>query len=140
MTMLTPSRRRGFEYLDGPDVDPRVRARSHRDIALANRLFGGTRALDIVLRSVAGELPSPLRILDVGGGPGLMLSRAARLLGAEGREASGVTLDNACETVKRGGTAVSRVFVGAPGASPSPTGVSTFRSVHCSSTTSPATT
>ncbi|MGQ0767281.1 MAG: methyltransferase domain-containing protein [Gemmatimonadota bacterium] len=118
MRVLTPTRRRGFEYLDAPDVDPRVRVRSHRDIALANRLFGGARALDIALRSAASELPPRLRILDVGGGPGLMLSRAEHVLRAKGREATGVTLDISCEMVRqaesRGVTSVCGCARGLP--------------------------
>ena len=43
--MLTPARRRGFEILDDPAQDPQLAVRSLRDVALANRLFGGRRAV-----------------------------------------------------------------------------------------------
>jgi hypothetical protein len=42
---LTPARRRGFEYLDEPTTSDATVSRSLRDVALANRLFGGARAL-----------------------------------------------------------------------------------------------
>jgi SAM-dependent methyltransferase len=93
MSGLTPSRRRGVEYLDAADVDPAVRVRSHRDIALANTLFGGTRALDHALRELAPSLPRSITLLDVGGGPGITVRHATTLLGALGITAHGVSLD-----------------------------------------------
>ena len=42
--MLTPARRRGVEILDDPAQDPKLAVRSLRDVALANRLFGGHSA------------------------------------------------------------------------------------------------
>ena len=41
-TLITPPRRRSFEYLDAPNVDPKLVRRSLADVALANALFGGT--------------------------------------------------------------------------------------------------
>ena len=52
--MLTPSRRRGHEFLDDPAIDAALVVRSLTDVARANALFGGRRA---VLRAVAGALP-----------------------------------------------------------------------------------
>jgi len=43
--MFTPARRRGIEILDDPSQDPTLAVRSLRDVALANRLFGGRRAV-----------------------------------------------------------------------------------------------
>lgn len=49
--MLTPARRRGIEILDDPAQDPTLALRSLRDVALANRFFGGRRA---VVRELQG--------------------------------------------------------------------------------------
>ena len=49
--MLTPTRRRGVEILDDPSQNPALAVRSLRDVALANRLFGGRRA---ILRELRG--------------------------------------------------------------------------------------
>jgi SAM-dependent methyltransferase len=66
---LTPVRRRGVEYLDAPNVPAELLDRSLSDVARANSLFGGTRAvmreLMPVLRSRRGEA---LTLLDVGTG------------------------------------------------------------------------
>lgn len=72
-TLLTPTRRRGFEVLD-TDVTPELRLRSHRDIALANALFGGVRAvraeIEPVLRERRQAGASEVTLLDVGTGTG----------------------------------------------------------------------
>jgi SAM-dependent methyltransferase len=65
-----PARRRGHEYLDDPTCDPLVAARSLRDIALANRLFGGTRAVLRALDAVWPALAPSASLLDVGTGLG----------------------------------------------------------------------
>jgi SAM-dependent methyltransferase len=69
--MLTPARRRGSETLDDPHADPALALRSLRDVALANRLFGGRRAVlrafDAVLRQ---PVPPTLTLLDIGTGLG----------------------------------------------------------------------
>ncbi|MEP6780731.1 MAG: methyltransferase domain-containing protein, partial [Gemmatimonadaceae bacterium] len=72
--MITPSRQRGFEYLDDPTLAPVVAEHSLRDIALANRLFGGTKAVLAEMRSVFDELHTEkldrFSLLDVGTGLG----------------------------------------------------------------------
>ncbi len=71
--MFTPARQRGTETLDNPHADPALALRSLRDVALANRFFGGRRA---VLRAVAPLLgparatTSALTLLDIGTGLG----------------------------------------------------------------------
>jgi SAM-dependent methyltransferase len=80
---LTPTRRRGIEYLDAPNVSAELLNRSIGDVARANTLFGGTRAvmreLLPVLRSRRGEA---VTLLDVGTGaadiPCAVRSRAER--------------------------------------------------------------
>src|SRR5437867_4309055 len=56
---LTPGRRRGVEILDEASIDARDRERAHRDIERANRLFGGRRAMLLVLRPAFDELVAP---------------------------------------------------------------------------------
>lgn len=73
--LVTPRRRRGHEILDEPGVAPHVVRRSLRDVALANRLFGGTRAVLIELRGCLAEpgrggAAGELSLLDVGTGLG----------------------------------------------------------------------
>lgn len=83
---LVPPRRRGVEHLDAPGVDPRLVARSLRDVARANTLFGGTRAvlreLGRVLPTVAGT--SEASLLDVGTGAGDIAAAAARAAARRG--------------------------------------------------------
>ena len=62
--MLTPRRHGGPEILDQRDVPLQLRTRSHRDIALANRLFGGTRALLTALGECAHALPRAASFLE----------------------------------------------------------------------------
>lgn len=67
-------RERGLEYLDDPDLPPEIASHSLRDIALANRLFGGTRAVlvearETFVRQQAASVPT-LTLLDVGTGIG----------------------------------------------------------------------
>jgi SAM-dependent methyltransferase len=70
---LTSRRRRGVEYLDDPACDPGVRARSIRDVARTNRLFGGTRAAIAALEDALPGLrdrAGRATLLDVGTGLG----------------------------------------------------------------------
>ena len=93
--MLTPPRRRGIEYLDEPGVDPALVRRSLADVARANTLFGGTRAVLAELDRVLGDVPSgrALTLLDVGTGAGDIPARAARLAGRRGLRLTTVGLD-----------------------------------------------
>ncbi|MEO6446960.1 MAG: methyltransferase domain-containing protein [Gemmatimonadaceae bacterium] len=78
MTVLpTPRRQRGIEILDGNDVDHVVRARSHRDIAMSNALFGGTRAWRSELDAIMHLLPPRATLLDIGTGTGEATAIAA---------------------------------------------------------------
>jgi SAM-dependent methyltransferase len=80
MGWLVPARRRGAEILDDPATDAHIVRRSLADVARANALFGGRRAvcreLDAAFASTDGE---PLTMLDVGTGQG-DVPAAARLL------------------------------------------------------------
>jgi len=75
--LLSPPRRRDREVLDDPKVDARVRARSLADVGVANRLFGGTRAVlaELAIALDAERLASAT-LLDVGTGLGDIPRRA----------------------------------------------------------------
>lgn len=69
--MLTPRRRRGHEYLDEPGLDGRVVTRSLADVARANTLFGGTRAVMAEIDAVFDETTArTITLLDIGTGIG----------------------------------------------------------------------
>jgi ubiquinone/menaquinone biosynthesis C-methylase UbiE len=71
--LLTPPRRRGFEILDDPAVDPRLVHRSLADVARSNALFGGRRAVLAELAEALDAVPSGTRelsLIDVGTGAG----------------------------------------------------------------------
>ena len=96
--LITPPRRRGIEYLDEPGVDPRLVRRSLADVALANRLFGGARA---VLAEIALVLREPrsqrarVSLLDVGSGVGDIPARARELARHRGIELTPFAIDMA---------------------------------------------
>lgn len=80
MDSLAPRRRRGVELLDDPGADDALATRSLRDVAVANRFFGGTSA---VLRAIAPVLARAggqhLTLLDVGTGAGDIPEKARAL-------------------------------------------------------------
>jgi ubiquinone/menaquinone biosynthesis C-methylase UbiE len=94
-TLITPPRRRGVEYLDVPGVDPRLVRRSLADVALANALFGGTRAVLMELTNVLPELSSTATLLDVGSGVGDIAARARDLARQREVDLSLITIDMA---------------------------------------------
>lgn len=89
--MFTPERQRGREILDDPGADPALALRSLRDVALANRFFGGRRAVLAEVQRVVHAVPSrhgmvgepagPLTLLDIGTGLG-DIPRAAQRMAA----------------------------------------------------------
>lgn len=95
MALLVPARRRGKEVLDAPDVDPALVVRSHRDIARANALFGGTRCVLARLRELVPRLPQAPVIVDVGAGSGDVLDAACATLRRHGRRPIGIAVDTA---------------------------------------------
>jgi ubiquinone/menaquinone biosynthesis C-methylase UbiE len=84
-SLLTPTRRRGYEILDSPDVDDAVRSRSLADVALSNSVFGGLRAVRAELAAVldSGKARS-VSLLDVGTGIGDIPSLATESWRARG--------------------------------------------------------
>ena len=87
-TLLSPPRRRGAETLDTPDADPGLAQRSLRDVAVANRFFGGTRAVLDALEPLWDHLPRHATLLDVGTGMGDIPARARQTAAR-----AGVTLE-----------------------------------------------
>lgn len=83
--MFTPARQRGSEILDDPGEDPALALRSLRDVALANRLFGGRRAVLAEVRRVlhaqraVRRAPMALTLLDIGTGLGDIPRAAERM-------------------------------------------------------------
>jgi SAM-dependent methyltransferase len=65
-----PVRRRGVEILDDPATDSKLAVRSLYDVAKANRLFGGTRAIVTELDRFLRDVPGKSTLLDVGTGLG----------------------------------------------------------------------
>lgn len=95
MSVLTPARRMGYEVLDGNDVSPELVARSHMDIARANALFGGTRAVVSRVNALASRLPESPLVVDVGAGSGDVLDAVCDALRATGRRPRPVAIDTA---------------------------------------------
>jgi SAM-dependent methyltransferase len=77
-SLLVPPRRRGAEILDAPASDPALAHRSLRDVAIANAVFGGTRAVLVELLPLWATLPRHATLLDVGTGAGDIPARARR--------------------------------------------------------------
>ena len=92
--MFTPARRRGVEILDDPSHDPALAVRSLRDVAKANLLFGGRRA---ILREIRGVLGSGSRqtrvLLDIGAGIGDIPAAAVRAAKRNGIELTSIGLE-----------------------------------------------
>ena len=93
--LLTPPRRRGVEYLDAPNVDPRLVRRSLADVALANALFGGTRAVLRALEEILPELTATATLLDVGSGVGDIAARAREMARRREIDLTPITIDMA---------------------------------------------
>ncbi len=81
------------EVLDAADVSPDLVTRSHQDIARANALFGGTRAVVARVRAVATRLPEAPLVVDVGAGTGDVLDAVCAALRETGRRPRPVAID-----------------------------------------------
>ncbi len=93
-SLLTPHRRRGYEILDDPQVDDELRSRSLSDVARANTMFGGWRAVEAELAAVLQESGErSLSLLDVGTGIGDIPARANKKWGARGVTISAFGVD-----------------------------------------------
>ncbi len=83
----------GHEVLDEPGVSGELVARSHGDIARANALFGGTRAVVARTRAIAHTLPPAPLVVDVGAGTGDILDAVCHALRQTGRRPRPVAID-----------------------------------------------
>ena len=83
----------GHEVLDDVGVSPELVARSHADIARANALFGGTRAVVARVRVLAPRLPNAPLVVDVGSGTGDILDAVCHTLRLTGRRPLPVAVD-----------------------------------------------
>src|SRR5712691_9036771 len=95
--MLVPRRKRGFEILDSPDVDPGIVTRSLADVARANALFGGISSAMGEVREALKGVPREATLLDVGTGLGDIPCRAREEARRNGIELTTIGLDAALE-------------------------------------------
>ena len=98
--MLVPSRRRGYEILDDPAIDPVLRERSLSDVRRSNLLLGGTRAALAEIARVLPALGTSVSLLDVGTGLADIPAAAKRLATSRGVTLTTVGVDEA-ETLAR---------------------------------------
>ncbi len=112
--MFTPARRRGAEILDDPTADAALSLRSLRDVALANRLFGGRRAVLHELRALFRAYPagSTLTLLDVGTGLGDIPAAAAAMARRHGLTLHTVGMELAPSLARAAATNCSSALAG----------------------------
>jgi len=109
----------GVELLDDPGADPAAVAESLRNIARANRWFGGAAAVRFGLRKTLGKVPpgSTLSLLDLGTGLGDLPGAAVRWSTARGIRLVplGIELNRiAAGLARRGGVPTAVACAGAP--------------------------
>ncbi len=110
--LLTPSRRRGVEILDSPDIDPALKTRSLADVARANALFGGLSSALYEIEQTIGDLPRCATLLDVGTGLGDIPCRARVLARENGVDLTTIGLDSALELTRASRPAVTFTVCG----------------------------
>ena len=93
--IFVPQRRRGEEILDREDIDPSVVTRAIGDVARANALFGGVRAVLTELDSAVPSLPRSASLLDVATGVGDIPQAASKHLELQGIRLTTFGLDAA---------------------------------------------
>jgi SAM-dependent methyltransferase len=98
--ILTPTRRRGVEILDSPDIDPELMRRSLADVVCANALFGGTSSALDELTETISSLPRCATLLDVGTGLGDIPSQARKLAQENSVDLTTIGLDSALELLR----------------------------------------
>jgi SAM-dependent methyltransferase len=109
----------GAELLDRPDADPAMVAESLRNIARANRWFGGAAAVRFGLARTLGQVPagSTLSLLDLGTGLGDLPRAAVRWGAARGIRVAPIGLElnrSAAALARSGGLATAVACAGAP--------------------------
>jgi ubiquinone/menaquinone biosynthesis C-methylase UbiE len=103
LRFLTPSRHYGTEILDGRDVDPTARERSHHDVMRSNVLFGGRRAALLALDEAFRELSGSATMLDVGSGLGDLSAEARAAAQRRGLHLTTVGIDEAPTLLRAAG-------------------------------------
>ena len=91
--LLTPTRRRGIEILDDPDVDPELMKRSMLDVERANAFLGGRNAALAELAPAIAEMRGSAILLDVGTGRGDIPAAAKRLAKSGGLKLRAIGID-----------------------------------------------
>lgn len=91
--MIIPARRRGVELLDDPASDATLVTRSLRDVAEANRWFGGTAAVLAEIDPLLQAAHSNLTLLDVGTGAGDIPEKARQLAHKRGVDLTTIGLE-----------------------------------------------
>lgn len=115
----SPAFAAGYELLDRPDADPARVTTSLRNIARANRWFGGTwAALYGIDRVLAGIPSGPATLLDIGTGAGDVPRAASRQLRGRGVTLRSIGLERhpAAARLARGDTL--DIVLGCAGALP----------------------
>lgn len=110
--ILVPSRRRGVEILDLPDLDPNLVKRSLADVVRCNALFGGLSAALEEIKETLEDLPRCATLLDVGTGLGDIPCRARALARENGVDLTTVGFDSALELTRASGESVSFAVCG----------------------------
>ncbi|HEX6251607.1 MAG TPA: methyltransferase domain-containing protein [Gemmatimonadaceae bacterium] len=114
----TPPRTDHPEILDDRTVDPAVVRRSMRDVALSNRLFGGTRAVLQELDAAIDAVPASSSLLDVGTGVGDIPAAAASLARRRGTSVFTIGLDASPALARESRARVTAAVVADAGALP----------------------
>jgi SAM-dependent methyltransferase len=109
----------GAELLDDPAADPVTVAQTLRNIARANRWFGGAAAVRFGLKRTLGAIPrgTSLSLLDLGTGFGDLPKVAARWGAARGIEVTPIGLElnrAAAALAQASGLATAVACAGAP--------------------------
>jgi SAM-dependent methyltransferase len=109
----------GVELLDDPAADPDIVSQSLRNIARANRWFGGAAAVRYGLAQVMRGVPRghPLTLLDLGTGAGDLPWRAVRWARRRGHPLRPVGLELsriAADMARRAGVPCAVACAGAP--------------------------
>jgi ubiquinone/menaquinone biosynthesis C-methylase UbiE len=93
--VLTPTRRRGVEILDDPNVDAAVRHQAQADVARSNRLLGGLHAALSEMRRVITGATGDWTLVDVGTGLADIPQRATTLSAETGARLTTIGVDDA---------------------------------------------
>lgn len=106
------------EILDDRTLDPALVRRSMRDVALSNRLFGGTRAVLREVNAALDRAPARVSLLDVGTGLGDIPRAAQGLAHRRDRSLFTLGLDASHDLARVSSSRVAAAVVADAGALP----------------------